>query len=97
MAHYRLHPHLTPGRRAWLERLHRGPAKRGRGPVGFQCMTLGWTQWLFRRGEQTCARADIEAEYGNWHAAREAGWMVTELETLTPEGRRMLERAERGA
>ena len=40
---------LTPGRRAWLERLAReGVAKRTRGRVGFDCMRAGLTQWAYR-------------------------------------------------
>ena len=41
-------PDLTPGRRAWLERLEREGVVdgRGKGPIGFQCMRLGWTQWV---------------------------------------------------
>jgi hypothetical protein len=43
---YTLKPELSPGRRAWLEQLEAdGPAARGRGPIGYQCMRLGWTQW----------------------------------------------------
>lgn len=39
---------LTPGRRAWLERLRdHGPARRPRGNVGYSCMHAGWTEWLF--------------------------------------------------
>ena len=42
-----LHPRLTPARRAWLEYLEQhGPAWRGRGRTGCDCMRLGWTEWV---------------------------------------------------
>jgi hypothetical protein len=92
MSAYRLHPRLTPGRRAWMERLRaRGSAKRSRGPVGYQCMTLGWTQWVFRKGDQARPQAEVIAEFGSWGAAIEAGWMASDLEMLTEDGRAILE------
>lgn len=46
MARYPLQPNQTPVRRAWLETLYKGHAKRTKGPTGFQCMRLGWTEWV---------------------------------------------------
>lgn len=43
---YEIHANLTPGRRAWMESLESGPARRSRGPIGSQCMRLGWTRWV---------------------------------------------------
>lgn len=40
---------LTGKRRAWLEMLRKsGPLSRGEasGRVGFDCMQLGWTEWI---------------------------------------------------
>jgi hypothetical protein len=42
----RLHDRMTPGRLAWLQRLAQGPAVRPHSPVGYQCMQLGWTEWV---------------------------------------------------
>lgn len=83
-----IHPHLTPGREAWLRKLLNGPAKRGRGPAGFQCMKLGWTEWDYRTpsGEQITASAAKERYGDRWFE------IVTNdfLERITPEGRRAL-------
>lgn len=46
MSRYTLRNQITPGRLAWLKTLEAGPTQRGRGPVGFQCMRLGWTRWV---------------------------------------------------
>lgn len=45
---YVLRPIYTPGRHARLAEVEAAGdagAPRARGPVGFQCMRLGWTQW----------------------------------------------------
>lgn len=41
-------PNLTPARRAWLERLEAQRVCDGRvkGRTGYDCMQLGWTQWV---------------------------------------------------
>ena len=43
-----LHPRLTAAREKWLRHLLNGPDKRARGKAGFECMMLGWTDWLYR-------------------------------------------------
>lgn len=43
---YVLRDRMTPGRLARLRQLEQGPAKRGRGPAGFQCWKLGWAEWV---------------------------------------------------
>lgn len=90
---------LSPGRRAWLERLRdEGQAKRGRGQIGFSCMQAGWAEWLWvgPAGEQLGTGA-VEALFaeggpGSWARARDAGWTVTGLETITEAGRLALEK-----
>jgi hypothetical protein len=40
---------LTEARRRWLTKLRdEGPAKRERGRTGYDCMVVGWTDWLVR-------------------------------------------------
>lgn len=41
-----INPKRTPARQDWLETLSHGPAKRRKSIVGFQCMRLGWTEWV---------------------------------------------------
>lgn len=42
-----LRDNLTPARLSWLKQLRDvGPAKRRKGRVAFDCMRLGWTEWV---------------------------------------------------
>lgn len=92
---YKLHPTLTPARQRWLETLERGPAQRGRGPVGIQCMRLGWTDWRIidtRTGEAT-TRRQAQDTYGRAFLATAEHLKMDWTEVLTDEGRRVLAEA----
>jgi hypothetical protein len=73
----------TPARHQWLARLNREPLVQRRGSVvGFQCMRLGWTQWLYVLDEEP--RKHTTDPLGAIPRWRVVG------ETLTPAGVRML-------
>ena len=79
---------LTPGRRAWLERLaHEGIGRRPRGRVGYDCMRAGWTEWACRDREtgEIVGTDALVARY----AARGVPWNRYEMvgEMLTAAGR----------
>jgi hypothetical protein len=85
-----IHPTLSPGRRAWLEKLARdGKASRPRGNVGYDCMQLGWTEWAVMTADgAVMGWAEAGAKYpGAWRSSPMVG------EMLTDEGRRVLLRA----
>lgn len=43
-----IHARYTPARHQWLRTLADAPGtNRRRGQVGFQCMRLGWTEWVY--------------------------------------------------
>lgn len=89
-----IHPRVTPGRRAWLEKLDNdGTAHRPRGNVGCQCMSLGWTEWAYRLlSGDVLGTAAMHAQYGpmsDWPYVKDAG------EQLTDKGRRVLEEARK--
>lgn len=92
---YQIHPRVTPGRRAWLEKLDReGVANRSRGTVGCDCMRLGWTEWVFRLASgELAGKAEMRSRYGDffpdWPDVDWAG------EQLTDEGRRVLAEARK--
>jgi len=81
-------PTLTPGRIAWLEVLSHGPTdRRGRGPVGYHCMQLGWTTWHYvdRETGHPISEAEARERWGFrwWDEVRmvgerltDAGWTV---------------------
>jgi len=87
-----LHPIMTPARKAWLEHLRdHGPAKRGKSPVGFNCMRLGWTEWNYSLPGGTPITPELAKEcFGSY-------WFdsVTNNfeERITPAGRAALELA----
>lgn len=87
---YRIKPTLSPGRRAWLERLVVSPAKRGRGRVGYDCMQLGWAEWDYRRADtgmpisQEMARLEFGDQW--FHCVRNPD----DLERITAAGRAAL-------
>ena len=82
---------LSPGRRAWLERLAReGVADRPRGRVGCDCMRAGWTEWAWRdldTGEIFGTDA-LTAKHG----AGNVPWAAYETigERLTSAGRKLI-------
>ena len=87
---------ITPSRIAWLARLERGPAHRPRGTTGISCMRAGWTSWVWIKADGGTATSDDVAETfgrenGSWGCAREAGWELTNNETLTAAGRKILD------
>jgi len=43
----RIHARYTPTRHRWLRSVAKGVGvdSRGRGPTGYHCMQLGWTEW----------------------------------------------------
>ena len=52
MRERRIRPTITPARIAWLRKLRdEGPAVRAKSVVGYECMKLGWTDWLVRDRE----------------------------------------------
>ena len=79
---------MTPKRLAWLQRLTIGPANRGRGRLGYDCMRAGWTEWNYvdargtamtlatareRFGDQYWDRIKIEGE-----RLTEVGWAIVQ-------------------
>jgi hypothetical protein len=62
----------TAARQAWLETLERAPAKRGRAVTGYQCMCLGWTDWVdARSGDYTETLTDAGREkLAEWRQAQ---------------------------
>lgn len=78
-----IHDHLTPGRRRWLERLNEEGMieRRPRGNVGYHCMHLGWTEWVFedKKGRRMVKKEAIERYgYGNMSAVKIVGEAITE-------------------
>lgn len=87
---------LTSGRRSWLIHLRdNGPSDRsGRGNIGFNCMSAGWTEWVYQRKDKTVGTAALRAGYGPdgyLHWALKDGWKLTHLEQITIEGLAILE------
>lgn len=88
----RLLRQLTPARRAWLSILDRDLlAQRPRGRVGWECMVLGWTSFVFATPD---GRHLTREEAAHWcrQQAPETGWNLLRPvgETLTVEGRLVL-------
>lgn len=87
---------LTEARRVWLTKLRDdGPAKRQRNKVGYECMTLGWTEWNARDAATGAALSKDEAlgrMYARLGHTIEHSW----LERITDAGLRALLAWERG-
>lgn len=94
MRSHHWHSHLTPGRRAWLAKLAaEGVADRPAGNVGYVCMRLGWTTWLYERNGERATHNELIArirasEPVVWREWRNIG------EVLTDAGRKVLEGVE---
>ena len=90
-----IHPTLTPARRKWLEQLRdNGPGHRSRGPVGYCCMQLRWTEWDFRFEGEPISEAAAKERFGDrwWDAVAARGMG----ERITPEGLEVLKQADAG-
>lgn len=83
-----LYPRMTLARWAWLERLEREEIvrDRGKGPTGYHCMRLGWTQWV--RGTtdldiygEALTKAGRQA-LAEWRESAEAGHPPTSISGL---------------
>lgn len=87
---------MTPARRAWLVQLRDfGPAKRPpRSVVGFDCMTLGWTEWSVidrATGERIPISEGVRRYPGEpWHVVLH----LDNLERITETGLRALKETE---
>jgi hypothetical protein len=78
---------MTPGRRAWLERLADGPARRPpHSRAATDCSKLDWSQPVYERAGVLASREHVRA-LGYDVAIREAGWKLSTLECLTDLGR----------
>ena len=77
-----IRPTMTQARRHYLARLaSREITGRASNNVGYQCMQLGWTEWLFSDGVETLTETDFRAKfapgeersraYGRWNNVSE--------------------------
>ncbi len=88
---------LTLGRRKWLARLldSAQPIRRGRGPVGHECMQAGWTEWAYydpATGERIGNLAAALARCGDEAKLRD----LIKGEMLTEAGHAMLAASVQG-
>jgi len=93
---HKIRPTLTLARRAWLEQLEGGPAKRRRGRAGFDCMTLGWTDWLLLDtiSGQRITMTEAQAAHGKPIFVNAPHISFADnMEIITDEGRRVLAEA----
>jgi hypothetical protein len=86
---------MTPARRAWLERLMVAP-ERYNGLCASDCRNLGWSEPLYRRGDEMASKTALMQAHGNSEAIRLAGWRFSSFETITPLGRKVLLNPEPG-
>ena len=64
---FELHPYHTEKRQKWLEKLLEKPGtnRAGTGVVAFQCMSLGWTDWVEDMSGERLTEAGL-AKLSEW-------------------------------
>lgn len=94
---HRIHDRMTPARLAWLMALERRAQRRPRGPQGYQCMALGWTEWVHRHSQTGEIKGSTELRKLLPGRAfyDDTEWKMTGEEMLTPLGRKRLTAARK--
>jgi len=94
----RVRPTITVERRRWLRQLRdEGPAKRkDRSRSGYDCMTLGWTEWsvLDLSNQERLTWGEAQARYPD--GLHLSSVKVDYLEIITAEGLAALKDDEDG-